>query len=123
MALSAFTAAVQCKCPRCRKGKVFEHGAYTLDFLRTYETCPNCGFKYEIETGFFWGAMYFTYAFSVAIFLTVYVAMTVLLTDPPVWQYVAATIGCNLIVYPLMLRYSRMCMLYFFGEAKYDPSL
>jgi uncharacterized protein (DUF983 family) len=120
---TALSAALQCKCPQCRKGPLFKKPAYSLGFVQMYDTCSHCGLKFEVETGFFWGAMYFTYAFSVAIFLTVYVALTVLLPDPPLWKYIAAVLGVNVVLFPLMVRYSRVAMLYLFGGIRYNPSL
>ncbi|MEY4912742.1 MAG: hypothetical protein RL025_569, partial [Bacteroidota bacterium] len=35
-----------------------------------HQDCPHCGFHFEIEPGFFWGAMYISYAFSVAVSVT-----------------------------------------------------
>lgn len=102
---------------------MFQNAAYSPRFVQMFENCPHCGLRFEVETGFFWGAMYFTYAFSVAIFLTVYVALTVLLTDPPLWQYIAGVLAVNAVLFPLLVRYSRVAMLYVFGGVKYDPAL
>jgi hypothetical protein len=40
------------------------------DVLRAttmHEDCPHCGFHFEIDPGFFWGAMQISYIFSVTI--------------------------------------------------------
>jgi hypothetical protein len=33
--------------------------------------CPNCNLDYEVEPGFFYGALYISYIFSVGIFAAV----------------------------------------------------
>jgi uncharacterized protein (DUF983 family) len=65
-----FPSLVSCKCPRCRKGRVFPYSAFNLfAFSKTNDNCPNCGLKFEHETGFFWAAMYISYAFSTIIMI------------------------------------------------------
>lgn len=40
--------------------------------------CLKCGQDFEIETGFYYGAMYASYALTIAITVTVFVAITLL---------------------------------------------
>ena len=49
---------------------------------RMHKTCSNCGIRYEKDPSFFTGAMYVSYAFSVAIVVSVFVAFNVLFEDP-----------------------------------------
>jgi uncharacterized protein (DUF983 family) len=52
------------KCPICDTGKVFESNGNIL-LLKTpkmNDTCSHCGHKYETEPGFFFGAMFVSYA-------------------------------------------------------------
>ena len=59
-------AFITCKCPRCGEGKVFTHSIVSLGkFSDTYDQCPKCNLAYEPETGFFFGAMYWSYALIV----------------------------------------------------------
>ncbi|MBU6274968.1 MAG: DUF983 domain-containing protein, partial [Bacteroidetes bacterium] len=50
-----------------------------------HDDCPHCGFHFEIEPGFFWGAMYISYAFSVAVSVIFGVATYVVFDDPALW--------------------------------------
>jgi uncharacterized protein (DUF983 family) len=58
------------KCPRCHEGDLWKMSFWqsALDLLKgqynMYERCPNCNLKYEQEPGFWWGAMYISYALS-----------------------------------------------------------
>ena len=122
MANSKVGAILMCKCPRCRKGDLFTHPAYNLKkFDQMYEHCPVCGQQYEIELGFYWGAMYISYAFSVIIVLAVGVALYYLANDPPTWVYLVTVAGIVLLFTPLLFRYARVLMLYLFGGVAYDP--
>ena len=68
--LSEFKAAWQAKCPRCRIGHVYQGPAYGLKVQKMNSHCEYCGLRYEREPGYFYGAMYVTYAFSIAEMVT-----------------------------------------------------
>lgn len=57
-------AIVNMKCPRCHEGKQFRSPLLAGKVYDMHEKCPVCGQRYEIEPGFFWGAMYIGYALS-----------------------------------------------------------
>ncbi len=63
------------KCPQCHEGDFFiSSNHYKLKLLfKMHETCPNCGQKYMIEPSFYYGAMYVTYALTVAIATFVFI--------------------------------------------------
>ena len=56
------------RCPNCQKGSIFEKeiGVINLSIPKMNKTCPSCGFRFIKETGFFYGAMYVSYALTVA---------------------------------------------------------
>jgi uncharacterized protein (DUF983 family) len=114
---SVLAALVGCKCPQCRKGNMFVSRAYDLKRLGDMpEKCAHCGFKFEIEPGFYWGAMYISYAFTVAIAVNVSLILWWYAGNPSIWVYAAANGGLMILLSPLMLRYSRVVMLYLFGS-------
>ncbi|MBF9239741.1 DUF983 domain-containing protein [Hymenobacter sp. BT683] len=83
--------------------------------------CPVCGQPTEPEPGFYYGAMFVSYAFSVAIFAVTAAALYFLFGDPAIWVYVVV-VGLNAMLFtPLSVRYSRMLMLYLFGGVPYTP--
>ncbi|UCS92074.1 DUF983 domain-containing protein [Echinicola marina] len=55
------------KCPVCQKGEVFENtGLLGFFFIpKMHQHCPNCQHRFEKEPGFFFGAMYVSYALCV----------------------------------------------------------
>lgn len=89
--------------------------------MATHERCPSCNLRYEIEPGFFWGAMYISYAISIAIVVAVLVATTVLYTDPSYLNYVLNVLIGLALVSPFTFRYSRVLMLHLFSGIGYDP--
>ena len=123
MALSSSLLAFAAqRCPRCHQGRVFHTSAFRLaHFQEMYEACPACGQHYEPEPGFYWGAMYISYAFSVAIVVAVGIATYVLGHDPATWVYVTGVAVATVLFVPLSFRYSRMVMLYLFAGIDYDP--
>jgi uncharacterized protein (DUF983 family) len=80
-----------------------------------------CGLRYEVEPGFFYGAMYISYGMTVGFMVTMLIAIFVLGNDPDLWVYLAIIIPLNLLCVPLFFRYARVLMLHWFAGIKYDP--
>ena len=97
------------KCPRCGKGQVFSHSILSTKFSDTYECCPKCKLNYEPETGFFFGAMYWSYAMIVGGIITGSVILSLL----GYFDYALYVLPLLLVVsLPVIFRYSRLLMLY-----------
>jgi hypothetical protein len=53
------------KCPRCGKANVFYKAKYPfISRPQMLEVCPNCGYRYDREPGFFSGAVYVSYGLA-----------------------------------------------------------
>jgi len=117
---SKFYSIISFSCPRCQEGKVFKvKNPYRLDkTFQMHETCSNCGLRYEIEPSFFYGSMYVSYGYTVAIFVATYVIMN-LIYNPGIWDIVIALAIVLLLGSPLILRLSRITWLNIF--VKYNP--
>lgn len=103
------------RCPRCRKGELFLFKPYNISsFLKMPERCPHCHLKYEVEPGFWWGAMYITYALNTGIFLAGLILYFIY--KPPIPAVIAGIFVANLLFLPHMVRYSRTLMLYLFAQ-------
>ncbi|KAA9338742.1 DUF983 domain-containing protein [Hymenobacter busanensis] len=83
--------------------------------------CPVCGLHYEPEVGFYWGAMYISYGLSVGVVVLTGILVYFLAHDPAVWVYIAAVAGVVVLLTPVLFRYARALMLYWFGGTCYDP--
>ncbi|MEX1000787.1 MAG: DUF983 domain-containing protein [Crocinitomicaceae bacterium] len=57
------------KCPRCRKGKLFNRSGWFVykEMLNMPETCSNCGLTFKIEPGFWIGALWTSYPLVVLV--------------------------------------------------------
>ena len=84
------------------------------------EKCSVCDLRFEVEPGFFYGAMYISYAFSVAILVIIGILLAVFL-DPPVWVYMTSVSLAVRLLLPFTFRYSRILFLYWFGGIHFDP--
>lgn len=120
--VSTTEAILKAKCPRCHRGNIFRHPLVHKGFSQTHKVCPHCGFMYEREPGFFLGAMYISYVFSVAILLGTSFVLYFGFGDPPFWAYLTGILGVTILFIPVSFRYSRVLYLYAFGGARYDRS-
>ena len=86
-----------------------------------HKQCPQCHLDFEIEPGFYTGAMYVSYSFSVALFIIVGFILYLFFNDPDLTVYVSITLLLVILLFPLLYRYSRVVYLHLFGGVKYDP--
>lgn len=113
---------LQGKCPKCHVGPIFTYPVSNiLSFNKMNNECPHCGVRLEPEPGFYQGAMYVSYGFTV-IGLCVVSGLLYLLWNPAEWIYIGATIFLMTLLAPLNYRYSRIIYLYLFGGIKFDAS-
>lgn len=100
---------------------MFSHGMYNLGhFIEMPEKCPVCSQHYEPEPGFYWGAMYISFAFSVPIVLISGAVLYWFFGDPSTWVYVLTVAIVMLLLTPPSFRYARAVMLYAFGGIRFD---
>ena len=112
------------RCPRCRDGNIFKTSVFTFNnFTKMNPRCPYCNLDYEVEPGFFYGALYISYIFSVGIFAAVTIILFVFFDDPESKVYITTVIVLSIIFYPFNYRFSRIIYLHLFGRVKYDDSL
>ena len=118
---STALALLGLRCPRCHQGKLFSYSAFNITkFALMPVQCPVCGQSFEPEPGFYFGSMYFTFAFNVATMFAVGIPLFLFFGDPDTWVYVTTVTVVSLLLTPTILRYSRALMLYLFGGARYD---
>ncbi|MCH7396372.1 DUF983 domain-containing protein [Belliella sp. DSM 107340] len=110
-------------CPRCREGSIFPTSILSYRKLsEIHQKCPVCNAVLTPEPDFFYGAMYISYAFSVALVVNVLIILNFFFDDPDVWVYVATVLTANIVLIPVMLRYSKVLYLYAVGRLSYDPN-
>lgn len=123
MAISRFTAMVQSKCPKCRIGKVFEGPVYGFKQQKMNTHCPHCGLKYEVEPGYFYAAMYVSYAFSVSQVVTLGLGTAWLTQSESPLLYISVLFAAILLFASFNLRYSRLVLLHYLSpKIIYNPA-
>lgn len=108
------------KCPKCRKGDLFVHkGSYRIKgFFDMHKNCPKCGQDFEIETGFYFGAMYVSYGLTIAISVAVFAALLVF-DIYSLEMFLIAEFLVLLALLPIVIRVSRAIWIAII--VKYDP--
>ena len=81
--------------------------------------CEVCEQVFDPEPGFYFGAMYISYAFLVGISVTSWVFLHVIFA-PSFVTYLVVILIANVVLLPLIFRYSRTLFLYGFGGIKYS---
>lgn len=104
------------KCPKCHEGQFFEsNNPYNLkNFSKMPDECTVCGQKYEPETGFYYGAMYVSYAFGVAIFVAVWVSTSLLFPDMSVYLTIGLVLAALVLLFPVSFRLARLVWINIF---------
>jgi len=119
--VSAIYSMAACKCPRCRKGKVFKYkNPYHRKFGQIEEKCSECDLVYEMEQGFWYGAMYISYAFGVALSIPLVLTLS-FATELSIFEITGVVFGMLIVLMPLLFRYSRSVWLHIF--IRYDKTL
>jgi len=96
------------KCPRCHEGDLFVYkNSYKIGgFHKMHEKCEHCGQKFEPETGFYYGAMYVSYALSIVISVATFVAMYFFF-NVEIWLYILVNAIVLLLLVPVTFRLAR----------------
>lgn len=104
------------ECPNCNKGKVFRDKSlvFSLGFPKMNEKCSHCGFKFEKEPGYFFGAMFVNYGLAVGEGLITYFAISPFFDktfDLRMFPFIAAVI---ILLSSFNIRLSRLIWIYMF---------
>ncbi|KAB2813675.1 DUF983 domain-containing protein [Phaeocystidibacter luteus] len=109
------------KCPRCHEGDVFPNkNPYQLSKLtKVNDHCDVCGQSFEPEPNFYYGAMYVSYGFNVALFVASFVIGKYILGLETA-GVIALLVGVVLILTPYIFRLSRITWLHINVKYKKD---
>lgn len=118
---SKLLAVVNARCPHCHEGRLFKFKFWNLfNFTQMHEHCPKCDIRYEVEPGFFFGAMYISYAFTVGIMLVGGIVIFNFFNDPPALGYVVPITIVSLLMVPFNFRMARVLFIHLFSGIKYQ---
>jgi len=113
------------KCTHCRKGNLFiDPNPYHLKTtMRMPEKCAVCGQQFELQTGFYFGTGYVSYALSVLFIIIFFVAwhltLHLSLQDNSIFWCMGVSALLLIILQPPMQRIARSVWIACF--VRYDP--
>lgn len=103
------------KCPTCGQGEIFKYPLSNVaHFADMHSNCPVCGVSLEPEPGFYFGAMYITYAFNIVILIAFGLSIYYLVALPEI-MYLILIASVAVVTTPFSFRVSRVLWLYWFG--------
>ena len=106
------------KCPGCHKGNFWKYNnPYRNIFLKSEDQnfkCSNCSLKYEIEVGFWYGAMYISYALGVAIMVFGWILSNILFQEINIIYEILFISLFLILVSPINYFYSRLIWINIF---------
>ncbi|TAL44470.1 MAG: DUF983 domain-containing protein [Chitinophagaceae bacterium] len=121
---SYFISAVKCHCPRCREGNLFKN-SISIRLKKNMEmnkNCPVCGQPTEVEPGFYYGTGYVSYALTVALSITTFIAwfftIGMSVDDNRFFIWIISNAVLLIFLQPWLMRLSRSIWISWF--VKYD---
>ena len=98
------------KCPHCHKGEFYEkRNPYNLRSMsEVKERCVHCNRRLSMEPGFYYGAMYVSYALGVAHIVCFLVAKWLLDFEMTFWNFIILVGSFLVILTPLYYSISKI---------------
>lgn len=102
------------KCPHCEKGEVFYKNGnpFLIQMPKMNSLCPVCSHRFEREPGYFFGAMYVSYAIAVAEMVALFVISRLFVSD--LLHSYLIMVGISMFLMTINFKYSRLIWLYIF---------
>ncbi len=95
-------------CPKCQEESMYlEKNPYKMGkVFEMHEICSHCGTRYKMEPSFFYGAMYVSYAVSIAFAVAAFIISNVFIGLGLLHSFVAIVVTL-VVAFPVILRLSR----------------
>lgn len=107
------------KCPECHEGKFFRGHPYNPKmFGEILNECPECKCQYSKEPGFYYGAMYVSYALGIAMFVGTFLIIYLTIPEPPTMLYIWAILIVMVVLGPLLYSLSKIIWANMFIDYK-----
>lgn len=106
---SLLRSILTCQCPKCRKSPLFTHKDFRKPskLFTMHKHCQRCGQTFEPEPGFYFGAMFISYALNTALFIAVWVLYYRFSESLSIFTLLAIMGTAAVIFLPLFFRWSR----------------
>ena len=111
----SIVSVVSGRCPKCKSEKIFNKQGNLLLFRipKMNSKCNNCGFLFLSEAGFFFGAMFVSYALIVGQAVALFVILHVFLDLTYVLTFISI-IALITLIGTINYRLSRIIWIYLF---------
>jgi hypothetical protein len=87
---------------------------YSSQFMKMNSHCENCGQSFMPEPGYYFGAMFVSYALNTALFISVWLGLIFLLDEVSTTVIIVSMIVAVLAFLPITFRLSRVLWIYIF---------
>lgn len=112
---SKLNSIFKMKCPRCQEGDFFISHPYDMKNIgNTHAHCSKCNLKYDKEVGFYYGAMYVSYALGVALFVTCWVSFNLFFPGANTFLQIGIIAGLSILLSPYLYALSKIIWANFF---------
>ena len=112
-------------CPRCQSGKFWpKNNPYKNILVNNggdIGSCKNCNIKYEIEPGFWYGAMYISYGLTVFVAILTWSIMYIFNKETNIFIQISIISFFIIILFPVVYFLSRLIWINLF--VSFDKSL
>ncbi len=110
------------KCPQCQEGEFFVSHPYDLKRIGDiHENCSHCGLKYSKEPGFYYGAMYVSYALGVALFVTLWTSFNLFIPKASIYTQLWVITLTTIVLSPYLYALSKIIWANMFIRFQKDP--
>jgi uncharacterized protein (DUF983 family) len=108
-------------CPKCQKESMYldPNPLHLSKILKMHNNCSHCGFQYQIEPSFFYGAMYVSYGLNVAIGIATFIISYIIFNSTLKAAFIAIIVAL-VVLFPFVIRWARNIYINMF--VSYDPN-
>jgi uncharacterized protein (DUF983 family) len=113
--MSTLTKIIKGVCPVCGQAHIFEKSSFlSIKPPKMHTACQNCGYIFEKESGFFWGAMFVSYAFTVIEIIATILIAQLFFTETLDTRIIWITVTAIILLATFNYKLSRIVWIYLF---------
>jgi uncharacterized protein (DUF983 family) len=110
-------------CPQCQESKMMVANPYKLSTMGDVkDKCEVCGLDFKPEPGFYYGAMYVSYALGVAVFVTIWASCNWFFDNVGVWTQISLVLIALIGLGPYLYTLSKVIWANFFFSYKQNAA-
>lgn len=116
---SKFYSIVTMTCPQCQEGRFMVANPYRFSTMgEVNDHCSSCGLNLKPEPGFYYGALYVSYALGVAVFVIIWASCNWFFDHVGVWTQISLVLIALVGLGPYLYALSKVIWANFFFSYK-----